>query len=497
LQYVFFGANGLVVLQASTGIVWSENADEKIQSALEFAESKGSLDRSTALSPWRQDHFFVNPLGATGKLSVPDGLGLDQPIIDAMLKGEALPKGILDAWKEGVVYDPVPGVLSSGRVLGRLTDKKLVCCHCNKMLDFGMHCYFCNLCMQKDLDLCIDCHRTHETSCRHERVECVIIQKTLVLESHPAQGPVKVQQAGSTTTYTKNEPTNEQGEPDEMDKLSRKYQKQMLKDSLTSSILVEKHSVKWSDVAGLQAAKDDLQEAIVFPTRFPQMYTGKRKPRRGILLYGPPGTGKTFLAKAVSTEVDHTLFRISSGDVMSKWFGESEGLVRSLFELAREKKPSIIFIDEIDALCGHRDGGDGSSNEHTARMKTELLVQMDGLGNDNSGVFVLAATNLPWMLDPALRRRFQKRIHIPLPDFDARVSLLRNQLTGMLRKITVSDLTWLGQKTENFSGSDLATALQDALMVPVKRVQTATHFQKVWFRVPTYSLLLICLVDMG
>jgi vacuolar protein-sorting-associated protein 4 len=156
-------------------------------------------------------------------------------------------------------------------------------------------------------------------------------------------------------------------------------------------------------------------------------------------------------------------------------------LVRQLFELAREKKPAIIFIDEIDALAGNRDGGPGGeSNEHTARMKTEFLVQMDGVGRDNAGVLVLAATNLPWSLDPAVRRRFQKRIHVPLPDVEARRQLFKIHLGEDLGgALSAEDLDELARRSEGFSGSDVANAIQDALMVPVKKVHMATHFRKV------------------
>lgn len=197
-----------------------------------------------------------------------------------------------------------------------------------------------------------------------------------------------------------------------------------LTQRLLTAVITSKPNVKWTDIAGLTSAKQELQEALLFPLRFPHLYRGPRKPRRGIILYGPPGTGKSYLAKAVATEVDYTLFSISSSDVTSKWMGESKALVRQLFAMAREKKPAIIFIDEIDALISNRDSG-AASSESTARMKTEFLVQMDGLGHSNDGVLVLAATNLPWRLDPAVRRRFQKRIHIPLPDEAARRELFR------------------------------------------------------------------------
>lgn len=163
----------------------------------------------------------------------------------------------------------------------------------------------------------------------------------------------------------------------------------------------EKPNVKWEDVAGLEFAKTSLKEAIILPSKFPDIFVGIRKPWKGILLYGPPGTGKTFLAKACATQANSTFFSISSSDLMSKYVGESEKLIKSLFHMAHEKAPSIIFIDEIDSLAGARSEGE---NESSRRVKTEFMVQMQGVGNNTSGVLVLGATNLPWALDSAIRR---------------------------------------------------------------------------------------------
>ncbi|KAJ1997826.1 Vacuolar protein sorting-associated protein 4, partial [Coemansia thaxteri] len=165
-----------------------------------------------------------------------------------------------------------------------------------------------------------------------------------------------------------------------------------LRQGLESAILSEKPNVHWEDVAGLDGAKESLKEAVILPIKFPQLFTGKRTPWRGILLYGPPGTGKSYLAKAVATEANSTFYAVSSSDLVSKWMGESERLVKNLFAMARENKPSIIFIDEVDSLCGTR--GEGES-EASRRIKTEFLVQMNGVGNDDTGVLVLGATNIP------------------------------------------------------------------------------------------------------
>jgi len=250
-----------------------------------------------------------------------------------------------------------------------------------------------------------------------------------------------------------------------------------MRGALGSAIVTEKPNVKWDDVAGLGAAKEALKEAVILPVKFPQFFTGKRKAWSGFLLYGPPGTGKSFLAKAVATEADSTFFSISSSDLVSKWMGESEKLVNQLFSMARDQSPSIIFIDEIDALCGSR--GEGGESEASRRIKTEILVQMQGVGNEGGRVLVLAATNTPYQLDQAVRRRFDKRIYIPLPEEHARSHMFKVHVGDTPHELTQEDFDSLGAHSEGFSGSDIDHVVKDVLYEPVRKTQEATHFMTV------------------
>merc|ERR1712113_540862 len=250
-----------------------------------------------------------------------------------------------------------------------------------------------------------------------------------------------------------------------------------MKGALASAIVMEKPNIKWDDVAGLEVAKQLLKEAVILPIKFPQLFQGKRKPWAGILLYGPPGTGKSYLAKAVATEANNsTFFSVSSSDLVSKYVGESEKLVKNLFTMAREKKPSIIFIDEVDSLASKRSDNE---QDNTRRIKTEFLVQMQGVGKDTRGVLTLGATNCPWDLDPAIRRRFVKRIYIPLPEKEARQIMFKIHIGNTPNELSDQDYAIMADKTEGFSGSDISGVVQDALMEPVRTMQTATHFVKV------------------
>jgi len=249
-----------------------------------------------------------------------------------------------------------------------------------------------------------------------------------------------------------------------------------LKKALEGVIVREKPNIKFEDVAGLENAKRALYEAIILPIQFPNMYEKMNiDPHKGILMYGPPGTGKSYLAKACAAESDCTFFSVSSSDLMSKFQGESERLIKTLFEMAREEKPSIIFIDEIDSLCGSRNEG---QSESSRRVLTEFLVQMQGVGNDNKGVLVLGATNLPWGLDSAIRRRFVKRILIPLPDDDARRSLVIHSVKKTKLEINDEQIDLCVKKTEGFNSSDVVNLINDAKYAPLRRITGAKFFKK-------------------
>jgi fidgetin-like protein 1 len=288
---------------------------------------------------------------------------------------------------------------------------------------------------------------------------------------------------------------------------------------ILNEIIIQGDEVHWSDVAGLQAAKKALKEAVVYPFLRPDLFMGLREPARGMLLFGPPGTGKTMLARAVATESKSTFFAISASSLTSKWHGESEKLVRALFAIAKRMAPSIIFVDEIDSLLGSRGGSGGTEHEASRRSKTEFLIQWSDLQKAAAGsnhgehsgkggdgcvgqshgdptrVLVLAATNMPWDIDEAARRRFVRRQYIPLPEAETREVQIRTLLGHQNHELSDADIEVLVQVTEGtslpkcflatpssradvgvqtgFSGSDITALAKDAAMGPLRNLGEA------------------------
>jgi SpoVK/Ycf46/Vps4 family AAA+-type ATPase len=224
----------------------------------------------------------------------------------------------------------------------------------------------------------------------------------------------------------------------------------------------------WKDIAGLEQVKQSLQEAAILPLLRPDLLQGLRKPQN-CLLYGPPGTGKTMLVRATAHEANCHLFVCTAATLTSKWMGEAEKTVKCLFELSRHVAPSIIFIDEVDALLSLR-----KSDEHEAsrRLKTQVMVQMDGIvenNNSQKNVLILACTNCPWDIDSAVLRRFPRRIYVPLPDAASRLSLFENLLkkTGK-HSLKRSQAAKLVDQMAGLSCSDITGIASEASFGPLR-----------------------------
>jgi transitional endoplasmic reticulum ATPase len=243
--------------------------------------------------------------------------------------------------------------------------------------------------------------------------------------------------------------------------------------SALREVLVEVPNVSWSDVGGLAAQRDELREAVEWPLKFPELFdVANARQTKGILLYGPPGTGKTLLAKATANESEANFISIKGPELLSKWVGESEKAIREVFRKARQAAPCIIFLDELDSIAPTRSSM-GSDSNVTERVISQVLTELDGL-EELRNVLIIAATNRPDMVDPALLRsgRFDRRLYIPTPGKVARRDIIEIHLAGKPLHEDVSK-DKLAEATDGYTGADLETMANTAVFSAIRR-----HIQK-------------------
>ena len=232
-------------------------------------------------------------------------------------------------------------------------------------------------------------------------------------------------------------------------------------------VYIETPNVRWDEVGGLEIVKQSLKEAVEWPLKTPERFTRLGiQPPKGILLHGPPGCGKTLLARAVATESEANFISIRGPEIFSKWVGESEKAIRETFRKARMAAPSIIFFDEFDALVPARGGG--GDNRVTERVISQLLTEIDGLMSLQN-IVVIAATNRPDMIDPAILRpgRFDRRVYVPPPDGEARLRILQIKTKDMpLEKVKIEDLA---KKMQGYSGADIDAICREAAINALRR----------------------------
>ncbi|KAL1262269.1 hypothetical protein QQF64_007534 [Cirrhinus molitorella] len=238
----------------------------------------------------------------------------------------------------------------------------------------------------------------------------------------------------------------------------------------------EGSKVTYSMIGGLSSQLQVIRETIELPLKHPELFRNYGiPPPRGVLLYGPPGTGKTMIGRAVANEVGAHMSVINGPEIMSKFYGETEGRLREIFTQASQRQPAIIFIDELDALCPKREG---AQNEVEKRVVATLLTLMDGIGSEgHSGqLLVLGATNRPHALDPALRRpgRFDKELEIGVPNADGRMDILQKQLRSMPCEVTDEELRELADAAHGYVGADLTAVCKEAGLHALRRVLGST-----------------------
>ena len=240
-----------------------------------------------------------------------------------------------------------------------------------------------------------------------------------------------------------------------------------MEPSAMREVLIESPNIPWTDVGGLEDAKQELRETVEWPLKYGRLFEHMNaEPPKGVLLYGPPGTGKTLLAKAVATEAESNFISVKGPEFLSKWVGESEKAVRETFRKAKQASPCVIFLDELDAIAPQR--GLSSDSHVTERVISQILTELDGL-EDLHNVTVIAATNRPDIIDPALLRpgRFDRLIYIPVPNLEARKKIFEIHTRNKPLAKDV-DLDALSKQSEGFTGADIASVCNEATMLSIR-----------------------------
>ncbi|XP_067010492.2 fidgetin-like protein 1 [Anabrus simplex] len=283
---------------------------------------------------------------------------------------------------------------------------------------------------------------------------------------NPFIPPVRPEQNSDTGGMMSRGREQASWEPEEMEDERLKNIDPRMVELIRNEIMDCGAPVQWDDIAGLQFAKATIQEIVVWPLLRPEIFTGLRRPPKGILLFGPPGTGKTLIGKCIASQSCSTFFSISASSLTSKWIGEGEKMVRALFAVARCHQPAVIFIDEIDSLLSQRSD---TEHESSRRIKTEFLVQLDGATTgEEDRILVIGATNRPQELDEAARRRLVKRLYVPLPEHEARCQIIERLMTREHSNLTSEQIAEVATLTEGYSGADMKNLCQEASLGPIR-----------------------------